>query len=92
MANAAETETSDETKPDLLVPDAQVRREFGDVTEMTIHRWDKDPEMAALGWPLPVYIRKRKHRFRKPLERFKQNLLRLAIEQRGRLAKTGGTR
>ena len=87
MAN--EIETSEEIKPDVLVPDPQVRKEFGDVSEMTTHRWDRDPRMAALGWPPPTYMRARKYRFRGQLERFKQNLLRAAIEH-GRFSKTGG--
>jgi len=61
-----------------LVPDPQVRREFGGVSEMTIWRWDRDPKMAELGWPSAVKIRKRKFRPRKQLEAFKANLLRQA--------------
>lgn len=34
--------------PDSLVPDATVQEEFG-VGPMGIHRWDADPQMAALG-------------------------------------------
>jgi hypothetical protein len=63
---------------DELVPDAQVRRELGGVSEMTIWRWDRDSNMADLGWPPPVKIRKRKFRPRKQLEAFKANLLREA--------------
>ena len=79
-SRAATRETFDEF--DVLVPDPQVRREFGNTTEMTTHRWDRDPEMAALGWPPPVYIRNRKHRSRRLLEQFKRNLLTRAIKER----------
>jgi hypothetical protein len=50
-----------DNQPDELVPDPQVSKELS-VTLMTIWRWDRDPEMVALGWPPPVYIRKRKYR------------------------------
>ena len=33
-----------------LVPDPQVAQELG-VSLMTLWRWDRDSEMAALGWP-----------------------------------------
>jgi len=72
---------------DELVPDRQVRREVGGVSDMTIWRWDRDPKMAELGWPPAVKIRKRKFRPRKQLEAFKANLLREAVETRaGRVA------
>jgi hypothetical protein len=61
--------------PDSLVPDPVVEEEFG-VGPMTIHRWDQDEKMAALGWPPPTYIRKRKYRSRKKLETFKAALVR----------------
>jgi hypothetical protein len=51
--------------------------------EVSLWRWDRDPEMVALGWPPPVYIRKRKYRGRKLLEKFKALLLRRAIKARG---------
>ena len=60
---------------DELVPDPQVRREFGGVSEMCTWRWDRDPKMAALGWPLPVRIGRRKYRSRKKIEACKANLL-----------------
>jgi hypothetical protein len=53
---------------DEFVPDRQVRREVGGVSDMTLWRWDRDPQMAELGWPPPVKIRKRKFRPRKQLE------------------------
>ena len=83
-----QAEIINEAEPDVLVPDPKVRKEFGDVSEMTTHRWDRDPRMAALGWPPPTYIGARKYRFRKQLERFKQNLLRHTIDQRNRSAES----
>ena len=53
---------------------------------MTLWRWDHDPELAALGLPPPVIIRKRKFRVRRQLELFKQRMLRRAIEQRAEAA------
>jgi hypothetical protein len=70
-----------DNQPDELVPDPQVSKELS-VTLMTIWRWDRDPEMVALGWPPPVYIRKRKYRGRKQLEKFKSAALRRAIKTR----------
>ena len=72
---------SEEDEPDELVPDPIVCREFN-ISAMTLWRWDHDPELAALGLPPPVIIRKRKFRVRRQLESFKQHMLRRAIEQR----------
>jgi hypothetical protein len=66
---------------DRLVPDPQVREEFG-ITEMTEWRWDNDPQMAALGWHAKVKIRKRNYRSRRALNDFKENLLRRALQER----------
>jgi hypothetical protein len=71
-----------DAEPDELVPDPQVGKELS-VSLMTLWRWDRDQEMAALGWPPPVYIRKRKYRGRKLLEKFKSAALRRAIRARG---------
>jgi hypothetical protein len=65
-----------------LVPDPQIAKELS-VSLMTIWRWDQDPELAELGWPPPIYIRKRKYRPRKQFEKFKGALLRRAIHTRG---------
>jgi hypothetical protein len=72
--------------PDSLVPDAVVQEEFG-VGPMGLHRWDADAEMAALGWPPPVYIRKRKYRSRKKLETFKAAPVRRSIRDRSTVAR-----
>jgi hypothetical protein len=69
---------------DVLVPDSQVREEFGGISRQTVDRWDKDPEMAALGWPPPVRIRQYKHRSRNMLETFKNRLVEQAIRERAR--------
>jgi hypothetical protein len=77
-------ETPDAT--DELVPDPQVAREFS-VTAMTLWRWDRDPELAELGWPEKIKIRNRNFRFRSRLERFKSNILARALADReGRTA------
>jgi hypothetical protein len=67
---------------DELVPDPQVAKELN-ISLMTVWRWDHDPELAALGWPPPVYIRKRKYRGRKLLEKFKSAALRRATRAQG---------
>jgi hypothetical protein len=62
--------------PDIFVPDAQVRAEFGNITPMTLHRWDHNPE---LGFPPPIDIAGRKYRSRRMLEEFKKRALCAAI-------------
>jgi predicted DNA-binding transcriptional regulator AlpA len=49
-----------------LVPDRKVCERYG-VTPMTLWRWDHD---AALGFPKPVIIRKRKYRLESDLDAF----------------------
>lgn len=79
MTKQTETEA-----PDVLVPDPQVRREMGDISQMSLHRWDADPRMAAQGWPPPVKIRGHKFRSRRQLEIFKHNMLTEALSARQR--------
>lgn len=74
-------EADDAGEPDELVPDPVVCREFN-ISAMTLWRWDRDPKLAALGFPPPITIRKRKFRIRKQLETFKRTMLRRAIAQR----------
>jgi hypothetical protein len=62
--------------PDTFVPDAQVRAEFGNITAMTLHRWDHNPD---LGFPPPIDIAGRKYRSRRMLEAFKERAMRAAI-------------
>jgi hypothetical protein len=78
-------DSNGESEPDELVPDRVVCGEFN-ISAMTLWRWDHDPELAALGLPPPVVIRKRKFRVRRQLEAFKQRMLRRAIEQRAEAA------
>jgi hypothetical protein len=65
-------------KPDELVPDPIVRREFN-ITEMTLHRWTNDP---ALDFPAKIKIRGHNFRSRNALEAFKERQIRTAIKQR----------
>jgi predicted DNA-binding transcriptional regulator AlpA len=67
------TETCDE-----LVPDPEVCREFS-ISAMTLWRWDRD---AALKFPPPVRIRKRKYRRRHEIEAFKRRMLAEAVTHR----------
>ena len=83
-ATREDGEAADAGEPDELVPDPVVCREFN-ISAMTLWRWDRDPELAALGFPPPVTIRKRKFRIRKQLEMFKRTMLRRAIAQRTEL-------
>jgi hypothetical protein len=61
---------------DQLVPDRQARREVGDVTAMTFHRWDLKPE---LGFPPKIKINGRNYRSRQQLEAFKARMISVAL-------------
>jgi hypothetical protein len=63
--------TDAESEFDELVPDPQVCKELH-ISSMSLWRWDRDPELATLGWPQPVRINKRKYRSRQRLEAFKR--------------------
>jgi hypothetical protein len=71
--------------PDEMVPDRKMRAELH-VSAMTVWRWDRDPALAALGWPPLIRIAGgkvgRKYRSRFQLENFKANLVQRAIAQR----------
>jgi hypothetical protein len=67
--------------PDELVPDPQVRREFGGISAMTEWRWDRDPKMAELGWEPPVKINGRNYRWRSVIEKVKSRLHQRALNK-----------
>ena len=54
-----------------LLPDANVRKRYGGVPVMTIHRWDNTPEM---NFPKPVWIRNRKYRNVDELDAFDERM------------------
>jgi hypothetical protein len=49
-----------------FLPEAKVRERYG-VCAMTLSRWDRDPD---LGFPKPIYIRRRKYRHLSELDAF----------------------
>jgi predicted DNA-binding transcriptional regulator AlpA len=61
--------------PDYLVPDPQVKREFG-ITAMTLWRWTRD---QALEFPPLIKINNRNYRSRNALEAFKARLIAKAL-------------
>jgi hypothetical protein len=67
---------------DSLVPDATARAELGGVSKMTWWRWQRDPRMAALGFPVAITLCDRTYRSRAELEAFKARLMREAIKAR----------
>jgi hypothetical protein len=73
--------------PDQLVPDDVFKAELGNIGTQTLYRWERDPRMIALGFPPAIRIGPgrlaRKYRSRQQLEKFKQALLRRALEARG---------
>jgi hypothetical protein len=78
-------ETLNDTAHDVFVPDAIVRAELN-ISQMTQWRWDRNPALAALGWPPPVRAPggRTKHRSRRQLEQFKANMLQQAFAARGK--------
>jgi len=55
------------------------------ITPMTGWRWDRDPRMAELGWPPPIYRGRYKFRDSNQYRKFKANLVREAIAKRNTL-------
>jgi hypothetical protein len=79
-------EDQEDQEPDQLVPDAQVRRELGNITAMTLFRWGEDP---SLNLPPKIKIYNRNYRSRKLLEAFKALLLAEAIRRRSEPSRQG---
>jgi hypothetical protein len=52
-----------------LMPSKAVRKEFGDVSDMTLWRWLAD---KSLGFPRPIYIRNRRYFSAQEIEEFKR--------------------
>ena len=64
-----------------LIPDPEIFRDVS-ITPMTAWRWDRDPRMAALGWPPPIYRGRYKFRDANLYRDFKNRLLRQAFDRR----------
>jgi hypothetical protein len=75
---------TESTEVGALIPDPDVFRDLR-ITAMTAWRWDRDPRMAELGWPPPIYRGRYKFRDSNLYQRFKSNLVRQSIERRGAL-------
>jgi hypothetical protein len=69
-----------------FIPDPEVFRDLH-ITKMTAHRWDRDPRMAELGWPPPIYRGRYKIRDSVAYEKFKVKLVRQALAKRATLLK-----
>jgi hypothetical protein len=70
-------------QPDTLVPDAQVCRELGGISLMTLNRRDN----YDAGFPPKVSVNGRNYRFRSALEAYKKRLLAVAVRsQKKRIA------
>jgi hypothetical protein len=68
-----------------LVPDAQVRKELGNMSEMQAWRYDNYlkrglPSKAPPGWELPARIGSRKFRTRGMIKNVTSHALRRALE------------
>jgi hypothetical protein len=59
---------------DRLIPDRDILAEFN-INPMTLWRWDRDPRLAALGWPPPIRINRRKYRSQRQKEKFTAALI-----------------
>jgi hypothetical protein len=77
--------------PDQLVPDAKVRQEFS-TTLMTLYRWDKNPDMKALGWPPKIPLNGRNYRSRRQLDAFKASLTQVGLNHVRKPRSTGARR
>jgi hypothetical protein len=75
--------------PDRLVPDAIARAELGGVSKMTWWRWDHDPHLAELGFPIAINLNGRVYRTRAQLEAFKARLMQEGIKARSQLQRRG---
>jgi hypothetical protein len=53
-----------------LLPEKKVRERYG-VVPMTLRRWDQD---ERLGFPKPIYIRKRRYRDEAELDAFDERM------------------
>jgi hypothetical protein len=73
--------------PSKIVADTDIRRDLGGVSRMTTHRWDRDPNMTAIGWPPPISINGRLYRDLQLYECFRARLAREAIRKRATLIK-----
>ena len=71
---------------DEWVRDRKVREELGDVSAMSLWRMDRDPKLAALGWPQPIRLGAggHKRRSKNQYEKFKANMLAQALADRGK--------
>jgi hypothetical protein len=83
-SSGEDAEDNTDVEIGALIPDPEV---FADlhITPMTGWRWDRDPRMAALGWPLPIYRGRYKFRSAAQYQKFKDNLVRQAIAKRNAL-------
>ena len=50
-----------EFEGDGVAPDSKIAKGLSKHPK-TLPRWDKNPRMIELGWPLPVYLNGRRHR------------------------------
>ena len=57
------------TSNNTLVPSSELRAELGNVSDMTLWRWSRDP---ALDFPEPIYIRKRRYWKRADIDAWKE--------------------
>jgi hypothetical protein len=69
---------------DVWIPDDEFIKELG-IGRMSMHRYDRDPVMHALGWPPPMKIKERNYRSRRVTEAFKANMLKRAMAARRKL-------
>lgn len=82
----ADREASEAAEFGKLISDTKVRRELS-ISRMTIHRWDRDPRMTALGWPVRQHFNGRNYRDAEQYEQFRARLVREAIARRAALLK-----
>ena len=63
---------TDTAQAECFIPDKEVREICGGISEMTLWRWDRDPD---LNFPPPVRINRRKYRDKAAVLAFWRNRL-----------------
>jgi hypothetical protein len=70
---------------DEWLKDKKIRTDLK-ISPMTLWRMDRDPKLAALGWPQPIRLGAggHKRRSKNQYEKFKANMLAQALADRGK--------
>ena len=82
--NDGDSDRAGDEPPDQFVPDPQVAAELG-ISLMSLWRYDRSEELAAMGWPEKITVNHRNFRSRRALEAYKLGMIKRAAADRKRL-------